>query len=80
MIRPSLEELTAKVDSRYTLVVMTARRAREVMSIYQKRGDMVAEKPVTRALKEIAADKVTYYRPTPVEVSDAEMLPAEDVQ
>ncbi|MGB4337508.1 MAG: DNA-directed RNA polymerase subunit omega [Bacillota bacterium] len=67
MIRPTLEELTSEVNSRYTLVVMAARRARQVMNTYQKRADSWAEKPVTRALKEIAAGKVTYTRPASAE-------------
>lgn len=67
MIKPALEDLMPKVDSRYTLVVMTARRARQVMNAYQKRGDSWAEKPVTRAMKEIAADQVGYVKPSPEE-------------
>ncbi|MDD2201525.1 MAG: DNA-directed RNA polymerase subunit omega [Firmicutes bacterium] len=65
MIRPSLEELLAQGDSRYTLVVMTARRARKIMSAQRDVIEAGPEKPVTRALREIAEGKVSYYRPVP---------------
>lgn len=66
MIYPSLDHLLKKVDSKYTLVVLTARRAREVVA-----GDapMVASKSnkaVTIALEEIGADKITYERIKPI--------------
>ncbi|MEA4882896.1 MAG: DNA-directed RNA polymerase subunit omega [Clostridia bacterium] len=64
MIRTPLEDLITKVDSRYTLVVMTAKRARQIMDFQQKRGDYGLEKPVTRAMREIQEGKVTYYRPS----------------
>lgn len=72
MIKPALEDLMPKVDSRYALVVLTARRARQVMNAYQKRGDSWAEKPVTRAMKEIAADQVSYIKLTPEELQQAD--------
>jgi DNA-directed RNA polymerase subunit omega len=66
MIYPSLDQLLTKVDSKYTLVVLTARRARELVG-----GDapMVASKSnkaVTIALEEIGADYVTYERVKPI--------------
>jgi len=66
LIYPSLDHLLKKVDSKYTLVVLTARRAREVVA-----GDapMVASKSnkaVTIALEEIGADKITYERIKPI--------------
>lgn len=70
LIRPSLEELISKADSRYTLVVMAARRARTIMNIQQKRGGNLAEKPVTLALREIAEGRIQFYRPAPGEVEE----------
>ena len=67
MIRPSLEELMDHSDSRYTLVVMAARRARKIMSAQKDVIEYGPEKPVTRALREIAEGKVTYYRASPGE-------------
>ena len=71
MIRPSLEELVPMADSRYTLVVMAAKRARTIMNVQQKRGGSLAEKPVTRALREIADGQIDFYRPAPGEVEEA---------
>ena len=70
LIRPSLEELIPKSDSRYTLVVMAAKRARAIMNVQQKRGGSLAEKPVTRALREIADGHIEFYRPAPGEVEE----------
>ena len=71
MIRPSLEELVPMADSRYTLVVMAAKRARTIMNVQQKRGGSLAEKPVTRALREIADGQISFYRPAPGEAEEA---------
>ncbi|MEJ6950891.1 DNA-directed RNA polymerase subunit omega [Natronospora cellulosivora (SeqCode)] len=58
---PSIDKLKGKVDSHYTLVILAARRARqlnvggnELLEEYKTR------KPVSRSLEEISADKVTY--------------------
>lgn len=65
MIYPSLDHLLKKVDSKYTLVVLTAKRAREVVA-----GDRVlvssrSNKAVTIALEEIGANKVSFERIKP---------------
>ena len=61
MIQPSLDKLAELVDSKYTLVVMAAKRAREIV------GDDVADgsksgNPVTMSLHEISSGKVAYER------------------
>lgn len=59
MITPSLEELLAKVDSKYTLVVAAAKRARQII---EESGDDDQEdralKAVSLALADIASGKV----------------------
>jgi DNA-directed RNA polymerase subunit omega len=65
-----LEELITKVDSRYTLVVAAAKRARQIMDAQQKTGEYEPEKPVTRALREISEGTVSYARITPSERLD----------
>lgn len=62
MIRPALDELITKVDSRYTLVVVAAKRARQIMDGDPKLVEARSTKPVMVALEEVAADKVTYER------------------
>jgi len=57
---PSLDELIKKADSRYTLVVVAAKRAR-VLTEQNRQGVLVpTTKPVTQALEEIANNKVRF--------------------
>lgn len=62
MIRPSLDILVDKVDSKYTLVVLAAKRAREIMDGAQLLTECRSNKPVTMALEEVAQNKITYER------------------
>ena len=62
MIKPSLDYLVKKVDNKYTLVVLAAKRAREIMSGSKPLVDVQSNKPVTIALEELAANKITYER------------------
>lgn len=57
--RPSLDELMKKADSRYSLVVASAKRAR---ILTERNQGLVgpSSKPVTQALEEISADKVRF--------------------
>ena len=62
MLKPSASELmkSKKIDSKYTLVIATAKRARE---IFAKQDNVFVEcnsdKPVSIAVNEIAENKVT---------------------
>lgn len=62
MLKPSASELmkAKKIDSKYTLVIATAKRARE---IFNKQDNVFVEcnsdKPVSIAVNEIAENKVT---------------------
>ncbi len=58
MVDPSIDYLTEKVDSKYTLAMLAAKRARE-MTVP---GQNLPEKEVSIALKEIASDSITYDR------------------
>jgi len=76
LIEPSIDELLSKVDdSKYSLVILAARRAREINSYYSQlgegRGDFVPPlvetgglrtKPLSISLQEIAEGKVTSER------------------
>ncbi|EGO63243.1 DNA-directed RNA polymerase subunit omega [Acetonema longum] len=62
MIRPSLDVLVSKVDSKYTLVVLAAKRAREVMNGDSPLAESKSNKPVTLALEEVAQNKISYER------------------
>ena len=66
MIYPSLDHLLTKVDSKYTLVVLTSRRAREIVAGESLLVNSKSNKAVTISLEEIGADKGTYERVKPV--------------
>lgn len=66
MNRPSLDELLENVDSRYTLVVVSAKRARQLTekALQQDIGmdpEMVS-KPVSTALQETVQGSIKYRR------------------
>ena len=52
-----------KTDSRYTLVILAAKRARDLIDGKPALTEEVSERPVSQAAKEIAADLITYSRP-----------------
>jgi len=58
MIWPSVDKLLKRVDSKYTLVIAAAKRARELAQ--NPKG--VVSKPVTVALQEIDQGIITYQR------------------
>ncbi len=58
MVDPSIDYLAEKVDSKYTLVILAAKRARELTVP----GVNAAEKEVSTALQEIGSDVITYQR------------------
>jgi len=62
MIRPSLDILVKKADSKYTLVVAAAKRAREIMDGSAPMVETKSNRPVTIALQEIAEGKLGYER------------------
>ena len=58
MVDPSIDYLAEKMDSKYTLVILAAKRARELTVP----GVNAAEKEVSSALKEISVDTITFER------------------
>ncbi|HHV60011.1 MAG TPA: DNA-directed RNA polymerase subunit omega [Clostridiaceae bacterium] len=62
MLYPPLSELLNKVDTRYTLVVATAKRARQLVDGAQRLVEVNSESPVTVAIEEIKKGKIRYYR------------------
>jgi len=59
MLYPSMAELLEKVDSRYMLVNVIAKRAREISSEAEETKDFLDEKSVSLAIKEIADGRIT---------------------
>ncbi len=72
-MRPPIEELLGRADSKFTLVALAARRARQVNAYFNQLGEglgatvppqvaSTARKSLSIAFEEIAADKITYTR------------------
>ena len=88
LMDPPIEELLDKVDSKFTLVVLGASRARQVNAYYNSLGEglgrvvppqvtSVSGKPLSIAFEEIAAGKATYSRPEPEEIAEGEEVKVE---
>lgn len=61
MVNPSTDTLMKKVDSRYGLVVLAAKRARQLLDGAElKETKARSTKNVTNALEEIAEGKISY--------------------
>jgi DNA-directed RNA polymerase subunit omega len=78
MIHPPIEQLLDKVDSKFSLVSLAAKRGRQINSYFSQLGEglgsivppqvaSVSRKPLTIALEEIAADKIRFLRPEEAE-------------
>ncbi len=55
MLSPSISELMETIPSRYLLVNVTARRAREIAETAERQEIHLDEKPVKLAINEIAS-------------------------
>lgn len=62
MINPGLGELLKKADSRYTLVIVVAKRARKLNEGAEKLIKTDSDKVVAIAIEEVNQGKVTYIR------------------
>lgn len=62
MIEPPLRKLEEKVDSKYTLVTLAAKRAREIIDGSPTSVPKTVQKPVSVAMHEIASGDVSYIR------------------
>lgn len=60
--KPAIDELCEKVDCRYTLVVESAKRARELVGGAQPLIDPKDKKPVSIAVEEINRGLLSYHR------------------
>lgn len=59
MINPSFKELEKIDKSRYAIVIMTSKRARRIVNGSKLLIKTDAQKPITQAIEEIIAGKVT---------------------
>jgi len=87
LMDPPIEDLLDQVDSKFTLVALSAKRARQINSYYNQLGEglgvvvppqvtSVSGKPLTIAFEEISAGKATFHRPEPGEEVEVDPLAA----
>lgn len=76
MIEPKIETLLEEVDSKYTLVILAAKRSRQINAYFSQLGEGIAEhtppqvplspdrapKALSISLEEISRELVTYER------------------
>jgi DNA-directed RNA polymerase subunit omega len=86
MMNPSIEELLDRAGSKFSLVTLSAMRARQINAYFNQLGEglgaivppqvtSVARKPLSIAFEEIAGDKIILAHPSesaPDESSNAE--------
>ena len=70
LIKPSINDLLEKTDSRYTLVIETAKRARQIAQGEEPLVECPSKNPVTIAAYEIVQDKVSYKQAVEEEKED----------
>ena len=58
MVSPTVTNLLEKVDNRFRLVIVTAKRARQIANGSKALTDVKEESPVTLAANEISEGKV----------------------
>lgn len=59
MLYPPMSDLLKNIDSRYLLVNVVARRARQISIEAEQVGTALTEKPVTLAIREVADGVLT---------------------
>lgn len=64
MLNPSFKELAEKGDSRYTLSMLVAKRARKMVDGSKPLIETETKKAVSIALEELLAGEITYKKPS----------------
>ena len=64
LLYPPIDEIKQKADSRYTLVIMAAKRARDLVSGKPELVEIDNYVPISIAAEEIVQDKITYREPS----------------
>jgi len=85
MMEPPIEQLLSRVDSKFTLVSLSAKRARQINSYFNQLGEglgaivppqvtSVSRKALSISLEEIVSDKIVPVRREPEGADDAEVV------
>lgn len=64
MLNPSLINLLKDGESKYTLVMVTSKRARQIIDGAKPLVETNSKKPVTIAIEELLENKIDYVSPT----------------
>ena len=83
LMEPRIEDLMEHVDSKFTLVILASKRAREINDYYNQLGEglgrivppqvtSVSRKPLSIALEEVEAGKIVYRKVVPGEEPEAD--------
>jgi DNA-directed RNA polymerase subunit omega len=91
MIDPPVEELLTRADSKFRLVTLGSKRARQINAYFGQLGEglgssippqvtSVARKPLSIAFEEIAADKIEAVDIDPEEIAAAEAAALADAE
>ena len=59
MLYPAMSDLLKNINSRYLMVNMVARRARQISIEAEENQETLTEKPVTLAIREVAEGKLS---------------------
>lgn len=89
MISPHIEDLLDRVDSKFTLVTLASRRARQINSYFHQLSDgsgsnvppqvtTSARKPLSIAFEEIGTDKISYDPMSAEELAKIDAMPNAD--
>ena len=91
MMTPAIEELLGRTDSKFSLVTLAARRARNINSYFNQLGEglgqmippqvsSTARKPLSIAFEEISVDKIVQTDPPEEPEVDELDLPEGDAE
>ena len=91
MMNPPIEDLLEKAGSKFTLVTLGSKRARQINSYYNQLSEglgtvvppqvqSTARKPLSIAFEEIDADKILGYWPDPEAELDEDAAEAEPAE
>lgn len=58
MLYPAMSDLLKNIESRYLMVNVVARRARQISIEAEEQHEPLADKPVTLAIREVAQGKL----------------------
>ncbi|HEY5526717.1 MAG TPA: DNA-directed RNA polymerase subunit omega [Candidatus Anoxymicrobiaceae bacterium] len=86
MVNPRIETLLEHSENKFTLVIESAKRARQITNFQKRLGEGlggvapmkledISKKPLTIALEEIAEGKIEYDRPTAEEALEDDEQP-----